>query len=155
MHIYCCCCCCRLILCVILTKRLVTFLQLHCATFTQCPARQSGTAALKVLIKVTLYACLCWPRHSDLGIECKKGKHSLAEQGEDRWDSGPEEGGLAKSHAARLLSELAGYGKLHPLMVHSGAAAALADRGEELVRHVPALHAVSFFPKKHSAFLTN
>lgn len=55
-------------------------------------------------------------------------------RGEDRWDSGPEEGGLAKSHAARLLSELAGYGKLHPLMVHSGAAAAIADRGEQLAR---------------------
>lgn len=56
-----------------------------------------------------------------------------AEQGEDRWDSGPEEGGLAKSHAARLLSELAGYAKLHPLMVHTGAAAAIAGRGQELV----------------------
>lgn len=54
-------------------------------------------------------------------------------QGEDRWDSGPEEGGLAKSHAARLLSELAGYDKLHALMVRSGAAEAVADRGEELV----------------------
>ena len=60
-------------------------------------------------------------------------KYVHAEQGEDRWDSGPEQGGLAKSHAARLLSELAGYEKLHPLMVRSGAAAALADRGEELV----------------------
>ena len=38
-------------------------------------------------------------------------------------------------------------------MVHSGAAAAIADRGEELVRHVPALHAVSAFPMKHSAIL--
>ncbi|KAL3137901.1 hypothetical protein ABBQ38_005150 [Trebouxia sp. C0009 RCD-2024] len=55
-------------------------------------------------------------------------------RGEDRWDSGPEEGGLAKSHAARLLSELAGYDKLHALMVRSGAAEALADRGEELAR---------------------
>ena len=54
-------------------------------------------------------------------------------QGEDRWDSGPEEGGLAKSHAARLLSELAGYEKLHGLMVRTGAAEAIADRGEELV----------------------
>lgn len=63
-------------------------------------------------------------------------------QGEDRWDSGPEEGGLAKSHAARLLSELAGYDKLHALMVRSGAAEALADRGEELVRliHVTFAH---------------
>ena len=58
------------------------------------------------------------------------------EQGEDRWDSGPEQGGLAKSHAARLLSELAGYEKLHRLMVHSGAAEALADRGEDLVHSV-------------------
>ncbi len=74
----------------------------------------------------------------------------VAEQGEDRWDSGPEEGGLAKSHAARLLSELAGYGKLHPLMVHSGAAAAIADRGEELVGHVPASHATAVVPMKHS-----
>ena len=40
-------------------------------------------------------------------------------------------------------------------MVHSGAAAAIADRGEQLVRHVPALHAVSVFPMKHSAFLIN
>lgn len=55
-------------------------------------------------------------------------------RGEDRWDSGPEEGGLAKSHAARLLSELAGYDKLHALMVRSGAAEAVADRGEELAR---------------------
>lgn len=59
-------------------------------------------------------------------------------QGEDRWDSGPEEGGLAKSHAARLLSELAGYEKLHALMVRSGAAGAVADRGEELVCLTPA-----------------
>lgn len=58
------------------------------------------------------------------------------EQGEDRWDSGPEEGGLAKSHAARLLSELAGYEKLHGLMVRSGAAEAIADRGGELVRPI-------------------
>lgn len=55
-------------------------------------------------------------------------------QGEDRWDSGPEEGGLAKSHAARLLSELAGYEKLHAIIVRSGAAEAIADRGGELVR---------------------
>lgn len=54
-------------------------------------------------------------------------------QGEDRWDSGPEEGGLAKSHAARLLSELAGYERLHPLLIHTGAAQALAERGQELV----------------------
>ena len=40
-------------------------------------------------------------------------------------------------------------------MVHTGAAAAIADRGEELVRHVPALHAVSVFPMKHSAILIN
>ena len=40
-------------------------------------------------------------------------------------------------------------------MVHSGAAAALADRGEELVRHVPAAHAVSVHPMKHSATMTN
>ena len=66
-------------------------------------------------------------------LECKSVKPCLAEQGEDRWDSGPEEGGLAKSHAARLLSELAGYAKLHPLMVHTGAAAAIAGRGQELV----------------------
>ena len=66
-------------------------------------------------------------------LQCNSVQPEHAEQGEDRWDSGPEEGGLAKSHAARLLSELAGYAKLHPLMVHTGAAAAIAGRGQELV----------------------
>jgi hypothetical protein len=31
-------------------------------------------------------------------------------------------------------------------MVHTGAAAAIADRGEELVRYVPALYAVCCLP---------
>ena len=68
-------------------------------------------------------------------------------QGEDRWDSGPEEGGLAKSHAARLLSELAGYERLHPLLIHTGAAQALAERGQELVSafSLKYLHTESFY----------
>ena len=73
-------------------------------------------------------------------LKCGHFSDFIAQQGDDRWDSGPEEGGLAKSHAARLLSELSGYEKLHGLMVHTGAAQALADRGQELVCSLQLLH---------------
>ena len=49
------------------------------------------------------------------------------------WREGPEEGGIAKAHAARILAELAGDAALHPLLLRSGAAAALSASAVETV----------------------
>ena len=54
-------------------------------------------------------------------------------QVEGQWQDGPEDGGIARTQAVRLLAELAGVPELHPLLVKAGAAAALADQGAELV----------------------
>ena len=59
----------------------------------------------------------------------------LLVQGEGSWEQGPEQGGLAKSHAARALAELAAEEQLHPLLMHSGAVDAIIGRGAELVSH--------------------
>ena len=57
-------------------------------------------------------------------------------QGEDRWSEGPEDGGTARTAAARCASELAGDGAAHLALVESGLAEALALKAAELVRHV-------------------
>ena len=57
----------------------------------------------------------------------------LLAQGEGSWEQGPEQGGLAKSHAARALAELAAEEQLHPLLMQSGAVDAIIGRGAELV----------------------
>ncbi len=49
------------------------------------------------------------------------------------WEDGPEEGGIARAQAARALAELAAEPRLHALLVDSGAAAALASQGAEMV----------------------
>lgn len=51
---------------------------------------------------------------------------------EDRWAEGPEDGGMARTQAARLLGELAAAPDMHPLLVKSGAASALAQSGSLL-----------------------
>jgi len=55
-------------------------------------------------------------------------------QGEDRWSEGPEDGGTARTAAARCASELAGDGAAHLALVESGLAEALAVKAAELVR---------------------
>lgn len=55
-------------------------------------------------------------------------------RGEGSWEQGPEQGGLAKSHAARALAELAAEEQLHPLLMHSGAVDAIIGRGAELAQ---------------------
>lgn len=90
--------------------------------------------------KILPSTCIALRMQCTRRLNCGHFSDFIAQQGDDRWDSGPEEGGLAKSHAARLLSELSGYEKLHGLMVHTGAAQALADRGQELVCSLQLLH---------------
>ncbi|KAK9829173.1 hypothetical protein WJX72_004304 [[Myrmecia] bisecta] len=55
-----------------------------------------------------------------------------AAQAHGTWSNGPEDGGVARSLAARLLAELAGDPKMHPALVDSGAAAVLARQGAAL-----------------------
>ena len=54
-------------------------------------------------------------------------------QSEGQWQEGPEDGGIARTQAARLLAELAAVPDMHPLLVKVGAASALASRGALLV----------------------
>ena len=59
---------------------------------------------------------------------------SDASQGEDRWSEGPEDGGTARTAAARCAAELAGDGATHAALVESGLAEMLAIKAAELVR---------------------
>ena len=68
--------------------------------------------------------CSEWSRRSVSG--------GLA-QAEGAWSDGPEEGGIARSYAARFCSELAGDGGMHQALSDSGLADALAERSCELV----------------------
>ncbi len=63
-------------------------------------------------------------------------KQKKASQGEDRWSEGPEDGGTARTAAARCAAELAGDGAVHLALVESGLAEALAVKAAELVRDV-------------------
>lgn len=54
-------------------------------------------------------------------------------QSEGGWESGPEEGGIARAFAARALAELCAAPELHGTISRSGAAKALAEHGAEAV----------------------
>ena len=58
--------------------------------------------------------------------------HALL-QAEGKWGAGPEEGGLARAHAARALAELSAEPGLHKLLDRSGAVSVLAHHTAELV----------------------
>lgn len=58
--------------------------------------------------------------------------HALL-QGQGKWAAGPEEGGLARAHAARALAELCAEPGLHKLLHSSGAVSVLAHHTAELV----------------------
>ena len=58
--------------------------------------------------------------------------HSLQSRG--KWSEGPEDGGIARTHAARLLAELAGQPGLHDYLIKLHAASVLADSAAYLVR---------------------
>lgn len=54
-------------------------------------------------------------------------------QAQGKWATGPEEGGLARAHAARALAELCAEPGLHKLLDSSGAVSVLAHHTAELV----------------------
>ncbi|BDA43534.1 hypothetical protein COCOBI_04-5460 [Coccomyxa sp. Obi] len=53
-------------------------------------------------------------------------------QAQGKWAAGPEEGGLARAHAARALAELCAEPGLHKLLDSSGAVSVLAHHTAEL-----------------------
>ncbi|CAL8468502.1 g8042 [Coccomyxa elongata] len=53
-------------------------------------------------------------------------------QAQGKWATGPEEGGLARAHAARALAELCAEPGLHKLLDNSGAVSVLAHHTAEL-----------------------
>ena len=55
-------------------------------------------------------------------------------QSQGTWADGPEDGGIARTSAARLLAELAGRPNMHSLLIQSNAAPALAESVAAMVR---------------------
>jgi hypothetical protein len=75
-------------------------------------------------------ACACTAFH------CVRHVRGGGPQSEDAWDAGPEQGGLARTQAARLVTELAGDSATHAWLAGCGATDAVAARAEELVRQM-------------------
>ena len=60
----------------------------------------------------------------------------IVSQSQGTWADGPEDGGIARTHAARLLAELANQPGMHSLLVQSQAANAIAESVAAMVRMV-------------------
>ena len=58
-------------------------------------------------------------------------------QSQGTWADGPEDGGIARTHAARLLAELAAQPSMHSLLVQSQAATAITESVAAVVRCQP------------------
>ena len=54
-------------------------------------------------------------------------------QSRGKWADGPEDGGIARTHAARLLAELSAQPQLHSFLIKHGAAAAITGAAAVLV----------------------
>lgn len=57
----------------------------------------------------------------------------MSVQAEGAWADGPEEGGTARSFAARCCAELSGDAKMHPVLQKAGLADALATQSSIMV----------------------
>ena len=69
---------------------------------------------------------------------CTHSFMSFGVQSQGTWADGPEDGGIARTHAARLLAELASQPGMHSLLVQSQAANAIAESVAAMVWFLPA-----------------